>query len=122
MDYRSRIDSQSMASVAIVIVAFLEDGGGSDNVVGGRLAAGGLYGYAERQALPLGGLAYRDEVIGLWPSPEELLDDRSTGSELGDYDVEAGSFGGGGGAAVGGVVAKPDGVGDEGIEVGEMER
>ena len=31
------------------------------------------------------------------------------------------AFGGGGDAAVGGVVAEPDGVGDEGVEVGEVE-
>ncbi len=56
----------------------------------------------------------------LGPGGEEFLDDGLTGTELGD-DGDDASFGGGGDAAVGGVVAEPDDVGDEGVEVGEVE-
>ncbi len=56
-------------------------------------------------------------VDGLGPRGEELLNDGFAGAELG-YDGDDSAFGGGGDAAVGCVVAEPDGVGDEGVEVG----
>jgi hypothetical protein len=59
-------------------------------------------------------------VVRLWPFADQLLHDSATAAELGD-DGEEASLGGVGGAAVGGVVAEPDGVGDYGVEVGEME-
>ena len=97
-------------SVALVVISFFNDGRGSDDVVGRRFAAGWLHGDTERKSLPLCGLAYGNEVVGLRPFPEELLDDRASAAELSDDNVEACAFGCGGGSAVGGVVAKPDGV------------
>ncbi len=79
-----------------------------------------MEGDADGQALPFGGLADGDEVVGLGPGADGALDDGAARSELGDYGDEA-AFGGGGDSAVGGVVAEPDGIGDGGIEVGQME-
>ena len=67
-------------SVAVVVVAFFDDGGGSDDIVGSGFAASRLNGDAERKALPFGGLADGDEVVGLGPFAEELLDDGAAGS------------------------------------------
>ena len=58
---------------------------------------------------------------GLRPWADLLLDDGTPRAELGD-DGEEAAFGCGGDAAVGGVVAEPDYVGDGGVEVGQMER
>lgn len=113
----------SVVSVAVVVVAFFDDGAGSYDVVGGGVAAGWLDGDAEWEALPCCGLADGDEVVRLGPAADGFLDYGFACSELGDDDVEAAAaFDGGVGAAVGGVVAEPDGVGDDGVEVGKMER
>ena len=64
------------ALVAVVgVVALFDDGGGSDYVVGGGVASGGLDGDAEREALPLCGLADGNEVIGFRPVADGLLHD-----------------------------------------------
>ena len=81
---------------------------------------GGLDGDADWKALPFGGLADWDEVVGLGPGAYLALDDGAAGSELGD-DGEEAALGGGGDSAVGGVVAEPGYVGDGGVEVGEVE-
>jgi hypothetical protein len=67
------------------------------------------------------GLADGYEVIRLRPWANLFLDDSATRSKLGD-DGEEAAFGCGGDAAVGGVIAEPDDIGDGGIEVGQMER
>jgi len=79
-----------------------------------------LEGDADGQALPFGGLAYGDEVVRLGPRADGALNYGATCSELGDYGDET-AFGGGGDSAVGGVVAEPDGIGDGGVEVGQVE-
>src|SRR5271170_281320 len=88
-------------------VAFFHDGGGADNVVSRRFAAGGLQRNARGEALPLRGLAHRNEVIALGPRSDLFLHDRAAGSELRD-DGEQTSLGRCGDAAVGGVIAEPD--------------
>ncbi len=107
--------------VVVCVVALFDDGGGADDVVGGGIAAGWFEGDAHGQALPLCGLADGDEVVGLRPGADLLPDYRTARSELGD-DGEETAFGGGGDAAVGGIVAEPDDVGDGGVEVGQMQR
>ena len=72
---------------------------------------------ADGQALPFGGLADRDEVICLRPLADLLLDDGLARADLGD-DGEEASPGRRGDAAIGSVVAEPDGIGDYGVEVG----
>ena len=62
-------------SVLVGVIAFFDDGGGADDVVGRGFAAGGLQGDAHGKALPLGGLADGDEVIGLGPRADLFLDD-----------------------------------------------
>ena len=57
---------------------------------------------------------------GRGPGREEFLDDGFVCTDLGN-DGDDASFDCGGDAAVGRVVAKPDDVGDERIEVGEVE-
>jgi hypothetical protein len=100
--------------------AFFDEGGGAENVEGERLRAGGLEGDADGEALPLGGLADGNEVVGLGPGAEGTLDYGAAGSKLRYYGDEA-AFGGGGDSTVGGVVPEPDGVGYGGIEVGQVE-
>ena len=107
--------------VFVGVIALFDDGGGADDVVGGGFAAGWLQGDAHGQALPLGGLADGDEVVGLGPGADLLQDDGAARAELGD-DGEEAAFGGCGDAAVGGIVAEPDDVGDGGVEVGQMQR
>jgi hypothetical protein len=109
------------ALVVVGVVALFDEGGGADDVVGDGFAAGWLQGDAHGQALPLGGLADWDEVIALGPRADLLLDYGAARTKLGD-DGEETAFGCGGDAAVGGVVAEPDYVGDGGIEVGQMQR
>jgi len=62
-------------------------------------------------------------VWGVWlrPLAYHLLYDGFMSAELGDDGDEAAVSGGGGDAAVGGVVAEPDDLGDGGVECGEME-
>jgi hypothetical protein len=100
---------------------FFYEGGGAEDVEGEGFGGGGLEGYADRQALPFGGLADGDEVVGLGPGADGALDYCAARSELGHYGDET-AFGGGGDSAVGGVIAEPDGIGDGGVEVGEVER
>src|SRR5271170_818319 len=105
-----------VGSVLVGVVALFEDGGGADDVVGGGFAAGWFQGDAHRQALPLSGLADRNEVVGLGPRADLLLDHGAACAEL-RHDGEETALGCGGDAAVGGVVAEPDHVGDSGVEV-----
>jgi len=110
-----------VGSVLVGVVALFEDGGGADDVVGGGFAAGWFQGDAHRQALPLSGLADRNEVVGLGPRADLLLDHGAACAEL-RHDGEETALGCGGDAAVGGVVAEPDHVGDSGVEVRQMQR
>src|SRR6266702_3166775 len=109
------------ASVLVGVVALFDDGGGAEHVEGDGVAAGGLQGDAHGQALPPGGLADRDEVVGLGPLADLPLDYGVAGSQLRD-DGEEASLGGVGGSAVGGIVAEPDGVRDDGVEVPQVQR
>ena len=59
-------------------------------------------------------------MVRLGPGADGALDYGAARSELGDYGDEA-AFGGGGDSAVGGVVAEPDGIGDGGVEGGQVE-
>lgn len=106
--------------LVVFVVGFFDEGGRAYDVKGEGFSGGGLEGDADGEALPAGGLADGDEVVWLGPVADLLLNDGTVGSKLGDDGVEA-AFGGGGGAAVGGVVAEPDGIGDGGVEVGEVE-
>ncbi len=72
---------------------------------------------AHGSALPDGGSTDGVGGSGLGPRGKELLDDGFVRAELGD-DGDDAALGVGGDAAVGCVVAEPDDVGDEGIEVG----
>jgi hypothetical protein len=55
--------------------ALFEDGGGSDHVVGGGLAAGGFQSDAHRQMLTPGGMPDGNGVVGQRPGADWLLDD-----------------------------------------------
>ena len=59
-------------------------------------------------------------MVSLWPFADLFLHDGATCAQLRDDGHEA-TPGGGRGAAVGGVVAEPDCVRDDGVEVGEMQ-
>jgi hypothetical protein len=102
------------------VVVVFDEGDGADYVIGDGLAVGGLDGGAHGGALPGGADADGPGGSGLRPGGDDFLDDGFAGAELGDDGDEA-TFGGGGDAAVGGVVAEPDDVGDLGVEVGEVE-
>ena len=112
--------AEKRSLLRIVFVAFFDEGAGAYDVEGLGVAAGGFEGDAHGGALPLGGLADGDEVVGLGPGGELLEDGGLACAELGD-DGEEASLGGGGDAAVGGVVAVPDDGGDDGVEVGKVE-
>src|SRR5580704_15961699 len=88
--------------VLVCVVALFDERGSADNVVGG-FATGWFQGDAHGQALPPGGLADGDEVVALGPRTDLLQDDRAARAELSD-DGEEAALGGGGDAAVGGVV------------------
>ena len=112
----------------VVVVAFFDKGGGADDVEGDGVSAGGLEGGAHGEALPFGGGADGAGVVGLGPAANGTLGDGFAAAGLSyDGDEAANSFtlgrtaGGGGGAAIGGVVAEPDGVGDGGVEVGKVQ-
>jgi hypothetical protein len=107
-------------SVVVGGIAFFDEGCSADDIEGGGIAAGGLESNAEGLALPLGGLADGRYGSGLRPLAYLLLDDGAARAKLGD-DGEEAAFGGCRGAAVGGVVAEPDGVGDLGVEVGQVQ-
>jgi hypothetical protein len=101
-------------------VVFFDEGDGADDVVGDGRASGELEGGAHGGALPGGADADGMRGGGLRPGGDDLLDEGLVGAELGD-DGDYAGFGGGGDAAVGGVVAEPDDVGDLGVVVGEVE-
>ena len=107
--------------VLVCVVALFDDGGGADDVVGGGIAAGWFKGDTHWEALPLCRLADGDEVVGLRPGADLFPDYRTAGSELSD-DGEEAAFRCGGDAAVGGIVAEPDDIGDGGVEVWQMQR
>ena len=102
------------------VVVVFDEGDGSDDVVGDGLAVGELEGGAHRCALPDGACADGPRGRGQGPGRDGFLDDGFAGAELGD-DGDESTFGGGRDAAVGGVVAEPDCVGDVGVVVGEMD-
>lgn len=106
--------------VLVRVVALFDEGGGAEDVVSRGFSAGGLDGDAHGQALPFGRLTDRNEVVRLRPSADLLLDHGAASSKLGDNGEEA-SASRGGDAAVGSIVAKPDGIGDFGIEVGKVQ-
>jgi len=81
------------------------------------LAVGGLDGGAHGGALPLGAGADGPGWGKLRPGRDDFLDDGFAGAELGD-DGDESTLGGGCDAAVRGVVAEPDDVGDVGVVVG----
>ena len=103
------------------VVVFFDEGDGADYVVGDGLAVGGLDGGAHGRALPFGAGADGPGWGGLRPGRDDFLDDGFVGAEFGD-DGDDSTFGGGGDAAIGGVVAEPDDVGDVGVVVCEVER
>ena len=112
------MNSASELLVGVVVLFYERDG--AYYVVGDGLGAGELQGGAHGDALPDGGGADGVGRCFLGPGSEEFVDDGFAGAELGD-DGDDSAFGGGGDAAVGCVVAEPNDVGDEGIEVGEVE-
>ncbi len=103
------------------VVVLFDEGDRADNIVGYGLTAGELQGGAHGGALPDGGGA--DRLGGAWlrPGGEALVDDGLAHAKLGD-DGHHGALGGGGDATVGCVIAEPDDVGDQGVEVGKVER
>ncbi len=109
----------TVAALLVGVVVFLDEGDAADDVVGDGLAAGELQGGAHGGALPDGGSADGVGGRGLRPGGENLLNDGLARTELGD-DGDDAAFGVGGDAAVGGVVAEPDDIGDEGVEVWEV--
>src|ERR1700733_14102680 len=104
-------------SVVIGAITLFDERRSPYYVEGCGLAAGELEGHAQRRALPLGGLADGRGRRGLGPLADLLLHDGAARSELRD-DGEEAALDGGGGPAVGSVVAEPDGVGDIRVEVG----
>ena len=103
----------------IGVVVFFDEGDGADHVVGDRLAIGELESSAHGGALPFGAGADGPGWGGLGPGGDDFLDDGFAGAEFGD-DGDDSTFGGCGDAAIGGVVAEPDYVGDIGVVVGEV--
>ncbi len=104
--------------VGIVVLFYKRDG--TEDDIGDGLAVRGLDGGAHGGALPLGADANGPGRRGLGPGGYDLLDDGLVGTEFGDHGDNS-TFGGGGDAAIGGVVAKPNDVGDVGVVIGKVE-
>ena len=109
-----------LRSLFVGRVAVFDQGCYADDVEGEGFGTGCGHGDAQGAALPVCGFAGGCGGVRDWPFSDGLLHDGAARSELGDDEKEA-AFGRGAGAAVGGVVAEPDGVGDHGVEVWQVQ-
>ena len=107
-------------TLLVRIVVVFDQRNATDDVVGDGLGARKLQSRAHGGALPDGDCTHRICRCGLGPRGEKFLDDGFACAELANNGDDA-PFSGGSDAAIGCVVAEPDDVGDDGVEVGEMD-